>query len=435
MPPGCVTTLSDPQGRPTVAQYLAGVKERLFPVGRLDWDAEGALLLTDDGETANKLMHPRFQVERTYLAKVKGDVSDATLERLRGGVRLEDGPATPKVAERYDRAEKNTWLKLVLTEGRQHLVKRLCAAVGHPVVRLFRPAHAGIGLKGLPPGRARKLSRDEVAVVETNRPESVLLSQFIVLGVVTGASLVMSAYCLANQKTCFGSCPTFYLSPTDDAPRAEGFSMSVAKVLEASDVDSLSLTSQGKTGFDLWMKNEALETHVVRHVRLLAARRPAGGRVFATVGAEFLEATDLRLDRVSHRVWLNAEELALTPKSVMLLEYMMTHPDELVSRERLLDEGLDDRGRRDLGGNEVALGGRRGVFQARGLGPRVRVDELEVGIEREAEQYDVGDAGGLGLGRHASHDGAARPAAAAEKGAVPGPFNRTQEKQDSSHGR
>ncbi len=168
-PAGVLTTLVDPQGRPTVGELVrdSGLDVgRLFPVGRLDWDAEGALLLTDDGETANKLMHPRFQVERTYLAKVKGDVSDATLERLRAGVRLEDGPATPKVAERYDRAEKNTWLKLVLTEGRQHLVKRLCAAVGHPVVRLFRPAHAGVGLKGLPPGRARKLSRDEVALVE-----------------------------------------------------------------------------------------------------------------------------------------------------------------------------------------------------------------------------------------------------------------------------
>ncbi len=98
---------------------------------------------------------------RTYLAKVKGEVSDATLERLLGGVRLEDGPATPRVAERFERAEKNTWLKLVVTEGRQHLVKRLCAAIGHPVVRLYRPGPRGHRGEGAgagprpPPHRAR----------------------------------------------------------------------------------------------------------------------------------------------------------------------------------------------------------------------------------------------------------------------------------------
>ncbi|MCA2980253.1 MAG: pseudouridine synthase, partial [Myxococcaceae bacterium] len=161
-PPGVVTTLKDPQGRPTISDSLGGVRARVFPVGRLDYDAEGALLLTDDGEVANRLMHPRHQVRRVYLAKVKGDPSDASLEKLRGGVRLEDGFAQPAEVSRFERADKNTWLRIVVTEGRPHLIKRLCAAIGHPVVRLYRPSHAGIGVEGLRPGQLRALTADEV---------------------------------------------------------------------------------------------------------------------------------------------------------------------------------------------------------------------------------------------------------------------------------
>ncbi len=161
-PPNVVTTLQDPQGRPTVADYFTPGESRVFPIGRLDYDAEGALLLTDDGDLANKLMHPKFGVERTYLVKVKGIPSESALEKLRGGVRLEDGMATPKSVDRYETAEKNTWLKLVVTEGRPHLIKRLCAAIGHPVLRLFRPSHAGINLAGLRPGQIRRLQADEV---------------------------------------------------------------------------------------------------------------------------------------------------------------------------------------------------------------------------------------------------------------------------------
>ncbi|MDX2011728.1 MAG: pseudouridine synthase [Myxococcaceae bacterium] len=161
-PPGVVTTMKDPQGRPTIHDYLGTVKMRVFPVGRLDYDAEGALLLTDDGEAANRLMHPRHQVKRVYLAKVKGDPTDASLEKLRGGVRLEDGFAQPNDVSRFDRADKNTWLRIVVSEGRPHLIKRLCAAIGHPVVRLYRPSHAGIPVDGLRPGQLRALTNDEV---------------------------------------------------------------------------------------------------------------------------------------------------------------------------------------------------------------------------------------------------------------------------------
>ncbi len=165
-PTGVVTTLSDPEGRPTVAGLLAGVEQRVFPVGRLDWDAEGALLVTNDGEAAHRLLHPSFEVPRTYLAKVKGTPTDETLARLRAGVRLEDGDARAIRADRFEVTEKNTWLVLQVGEGRPHLVKRLCAAVGHPVVRLFRPAQAGISVAGLQPGELRPLTAEEVERVQ-----------------------------------------------------------------------------------------------------------------------------------------------------------------------------------------------------------------------------------------------------------------------------
>ncbi|AEI67363.1 ribosomal large subunit pseudouridine synthase B [Corallococcus macrosporus] len=164
-PVGVVTTLSDPQGRPTVANYVEETGKRLFPVGRLDYDAEGALLFTDDGALAHKLTHPSFQVPRTYLAKVKGSPDAATLDKLRGGVRLEDGMATPVSVGVFEAAERNTWLKIVVAEGRPHLIKRLCAAVGHPVVRLFRPSYAGVGVEGLRPGELRPLKTSEVELL------------------------------------------------------------------------------------------------------------------------------------------------------------------------------------------------------------------------------------------------------------------------------
>lgn len=165
-PPGVVTTLSDPEGRPTVQSLLPGKIGRLFPVGRLDFDAEGALLMTDDGELAYALLHPRFQVPRIYLAKVKGMPRAEALDKLRVGVRLEDGPARADEVDLYARAEKNTWLKVVVKEGRRHLVKRMLAAVGHPVLRLFRPLHAGVGVSGLDPGQVRPLTKDEVRAVQ-----------------------------------------------------------------------------------------------------------------------------------------------------------------------------------------------------------------------------------------------------------------------------
>jgi 23S rRNA pseudouridine2605 synthase len=166
-PPGCVTTLSDPQGRPTAASYLQGVKERVFPVGRLDYDAEGAVLFTTDGELANRLAHPRYGHRRVYLAKVKGVPPDAALERMVAGLRLEDGPARALEAEVHEKAERNTWIRIAVGEGRYHLVKRLCEAVGLQVLRLFRPElGGGVSVEGLRPGAFRPLSVDEVRALK-----------------------------------------------------------------------------------------------------------------------------------------------------------------------------------------------------------------------------------------------------------------------------
>jgi 23S rRNA pseudouridine2605 synthase len=161
-PSGCVTTLSDPEGRPTAAAYLASVAERVFPVGRLDYDAEGAVLFTTDGDLANRLAHPRYGHRRIYLAKVKGEPAREQLERMRSGVRLEDGPAHALEIALHERAEKNVWIRIVVGEGRYHLVKRLCEAVGLQVLRLFRPEFGGVSVQGLRPGSFRALDSEEV---------------------------------------------------------------------------------------------------------------------------------------------------------------------------------------------------------------------------------------------------------------------------------
>jgi 23S rRNA pseudouridine2605 synthase len=164
-PSGCVTTLSDPQGRPTAASYV-DVRERVFPVGRLDYDAEGAVLFTTDGELANRLAHPRYGHRRVYLVKVKGDPEPEALARMASGLRLEDGPAQALEVAVHERAERNTWLRVVVGEGRYHLVKRLCEAVGLQVLRLFRPEFGGVSVQGLRPGKYRPLSPDEVRAMK-----------------------------------------------------------------------------------------------------------------------------------------------------------------------------------------------------------------------------------------------------------------------------
>ena len=157
-PPGVVTTASDPQGRPTVVQLVAQHESRLVPVGRLDADTTGALLLTNDGELAHRLAHPRYEVEKVYEAEVEGEPDEQALERLRRGVELDDGLTAPAKARRLGGSR----IELSIHEGRKHQVKRMLAAVGHPVISLRRSRYAGLSVAGLSPGESRRLTAAEV---------------------------------------------------------------------------------------------------------------------------------------------------------------------------------------------------------------------------------------------------------------------------------
>jgi 23S rRNA pseudouridine2605 synthase len=164
-PPGCVTTASDPEGRPTALDYLRGVKERVFPVGRLDWDAEGAVLFTDDGELAHRLAHPRYGVPKVYEVDVAGSPSADALDRLRDGVELDDGMTAPALVRVMGRGAHWTRFELTLHEGRNRQVKRMCETVGHPVRRLRRTRYAELDVDGLAIGEARELTAGEVAAL------------------------------------------------------------------------------------------------------------------------------------------------------------------------------------------------------------------------------------------------------------------------------
>ncbi len=162
-PRGYVTTLRDPEGRPLVVDLLPGGLPRVFPVGRLDYETEGLLLLTNDGELANRLLHPRYEIEREYEAEVDGRVTAADLPRWRRGVTLADGPAVPVNVRLLRPGERTTWLTVVLTEGRNREVRRYCQAMGHRVVRLKRVRFGPLALGRLRPGASRRLTDAEVA--------------------------------------------------------------------------------------------------------------------------------------------------------------------------------------------------------------------------------------------------------------------------------
>jgi 23S rRNA pseudouridine2605 synthase len=161
-PRGVVTTLSDPEGRPTVKDYLRGIKARVYPVGRLDYASEGLLILTDDGALARNLMHPSRGVEKTYLAKVKGQPEPEVLARLSRGIPL-DGKRTGHAKVRVVRRGDNAWIEITIGEGRNRQVRRMFQAVGHPVQRLRRMGYGGVALGRLPVGHLRPLSPAEIA--------------------------------------------------------------------------------------------------------------------------------------------------------------------------------------------------------------------------------------------------------------------------------
>jgi pseudouridine synthase len=157
-PAGVVTTARDPHDRPTVVG-LVRHEARVVPVGRLDADTTGALLLTNDGQLSHRLAHPRYEVDKVYEAEVEGRPADDVLQQLAEGVELDDGPTAPAGVRRLG----PTRIELTLHEGRKHQVKRMCQAVGHPVRHLHRNSYAGLDLRGLRPGEWRELTVEEVA--------------------------------------------------------------------------------------------------------------------------------------------------------------------------------------------------------------------------------------------------------------------------------
>lgn len=161
-PLGVMSTVRDPEGRPTVRQLLQEVNERVYPVGRLDIDTSGVLLLTNDGELSFRLTHPSFEVKKVYRATVRGYVDAATVQHLASGVSLDDGDTSPAMAKIIRRNADHTLLELAIHEGRNRQVRRMCDAVGHPVLKLARTRFAFLSVDTLTPGAYRLLDNKEI---------------------------------------------------------------------------------------------------------------------------------------------------------------------------------------------------------------------------------------------------------------------------------
>jgi 23S rRNA pseudouridine2605 synthase len=161
-PVGYVTTARDPQGRKVVMELVRDIPARLFPVGRLDINTEGLLLLTNDGDLAARLSHPSHEVAKTYLVRIRGRLTDDERRRLEQGLQLEDGPTAPARVEKVRSSGSHTWLEMTITEGRNRQVRRMCEAVGHPVSRLKRIRMGFLDLGELRSGQHRLLTSGEV---------------------------------------------------------------------------------------------------------------------------------------------------------------------------------------------------------------------------------------------------------------------------------
>jgi 23S rRNA pseudouridine2605 synthase len=162
-PAGVVTTARDPQGRPTVVE-LVDHAARVVPVGRLDAGTTGAVLLTNDGDLAHRLAHPRYEVDKVYEAEVEGEPDNGALQRLADGVELDDGRTAPAKVRRLGASR----IELTIHEGRKHQVKRMCESIGHPVRRLHRSRYAGLDLASLPVGHWRELTDDEIDLLRSS---------------------------------------------------------------------------------------------------------------------------------------------------------------------------------------------------------------------------------------------------------------------------
>jgi len=167
-PFGYVSTLRDPEDRPIIHDLIKDVKERAYPVGRLDFDSQGLLILTNDGDLAFRLMHPRFHIPRTYKVTVNGCMTAQSVERLRNGIMLEDGPTNPAHVSIIKKEKDRTVLRITMFEGRSREVRRMFEAVGHTAIKLIRTGYGKITLGNLKVGRYRHLTNSEVKALRAS---------------------------------------------------------------------------------------------------------------------------------------------------------------------------------------------------------------------------------------------------------------------------
>ena len=161
-PAGYVTTMKDPEGRPVVSDLLYAIGERVYPVGRLDYDSEGLLIMTNDGSFAERVQHPRYEIPRTYLVKVRGRLARKEIQAMIKGIKLEDGPFSVKEVHEEKSNEKSQWLRVTIVEGRNRIIRRAMVALGHPVARLIRVGLGKLELGSLKPGEYRPLRKREI---------------------------------------------------------------------------------------------------------------------------------------------------------------------------------------------------------------------------------------------------------------------------------
>lgn len=161
-PVKCLTAMDDPEGRPTVKDFLKRVKSLVFPVGRLDYNSEGLLILTNDGDLANQILHPRHKVPKTYLIKINGVLAVEDIRKLEKGIRLEDGLTAPAKVRRVKKTKSNSWIEVIIHEGRKRQIRRMLQRVGHPVIKLIRTRINGLELGDLKPGEYRFMTPEEV---------------------------------------------------------------------------------------------------------------------------------------------------------------------------------------------------------------------------------------------------------------------------------
>ncbi len=161
-PEGCITSVSDAEGRPTVMNLMKGVKARVFPVGRLDYNSEGLVIMTNDGELSNAILHPKNKIPKTYLVKIDGVLEDKDILKLERGVKLEEGLTAPARVKKVRKTEKNSWIEITIHEGKKRQVRRMLESVGHPVLKLVRIRIDGLELGKLPPGGYRYLTAEEI---------------------------------------------------------------------------------------------------------------------------------------------------------------------------------------------------------------------------------------------------------------------------------